>query len=209
VVLLLFTGVVSLSLYFWSIFEANYFQASIAREFEEQREQLAAKAVTPERSRETGHDAPARNAPGSRGSDGPTTGLVGRLEIPRLGMDVMVLNGVDDATLRHSAGWLTETARPGKTGNVAIAAHRDTYFRPLRHIEEGDIIQITTLNGRYDYRVQWTAIVDPGDLSVIAPTAKPALTLITCYPFHYIGSAPRRFIVRATQQSASPGGGAD
>jgi sortase A len=108
--------------------------------------------------------------------------------------------------LRRSAGWLTDTSRPGKSGNVAIAAHRDTYFRPLRHIQEGDVIQITTLNGRYDYRVQWTAVVEPDDLSVIAPTVKPTLTLITCYPFYYVGNAPQRFVVRAGQQAVSPGG---
>jgi sortase A len=204
--LLLVTGVACLAFFCWSVFEANYFQAELSHEFEEQRRQSVGEPAAPEQDQRQQDISSDQDAPGGAENDGPTTGLVGRLEIPRLGLDVMVLNGVEPATLRRSAGWLTDTSRPGKSGNVAIAAHRDTYFRPLRHIQEGDVIQITTLNGRYDYRVQWTAVVEPDDLSVIAPTVKPTLTLITCYPFYYVGNAPQRFVVRAGQQAVSPGG---
>lgn len=182
--LLLATGLVCLALFVWYVFEASYFQRELSHAFDEQRRALPSHALP----------------------EGAVQDLVGRLEIPRIGLDVMVLNGVDTATLRRSAGLVPDTARPGKAGNVAIAAHRDTYFRPLRHIKEGDFIQITTLNGRYYYRVQWTAVVGPGDTSVLGPTGKPSLTLITCYPFYYVGEAPQRFIVRASQQQARPGG---
>ena len=176
--LLFATGLACLALFVWYIFEASYFQWELSHKFDEQRK-----------------------ASSSQDED-----LVGRLEIPRIGLDVMVLNGVDPATLRRSAGLVPDTARPGKAGNVAIAAHRDTYFRPLRQVKEGDFIQITTLGGRYYYRVQWTAVVGPGDTSVLGPTGKPSLTLITCYPFYYVGEAPQRFIVRASQEEARPAG---
>jgi sortase A len=192
VILLLVTGLACLALFVWFEFEARYFQASLHDTFDEQRQQGASE----------------RNALGSSQPAEPMPGLVGRLEIPRVGVDVIVLSGVDRATLRRSAGWLPETARPGKAGNAAIAAHRDTYFRPLRQVQQGDEVQITTLDARYRYRVEWTAVVAPGDTSVLAPTGKPALTLITCYPFYYVGEAPQRFVVRASQQNARSGGAA-
>jgi sortase A len=190
VILLLVTGLACLILFFWIAFDAHYFQASLSDAFDAQRQRLASAERTSDPSQ------PA----------GAMDGLVGRLEIPRVGLDVMVVQGVDRATLRRSAAWLPETARPGKAGNVAIAAHRDTYFRPLRQVQEGDEVQITTLDARYCYRVEWTTVVAPSDTSVLAPTGKPALTLITCYPFYYVGEAPQRFIVRASQQSAPSGG---
>jgi sortase A len=190
VIFLLVTGAAFLTLFFWIAFEAHSFQASLSDTFDQQRQQLASPQRTPDLSE------PAE----------AMDGLVGRLEIPRVGLDVMVVSGVDRATLRHSAGWLPDSARPGKAGNAAIAAHRDTYFRPLRQVQEGDEVQITTLDARYCYRVEWTTVVAPSDTSVLAPTGKPALTLITCYPFYYVGEAPQRFIVRASQQSAPSGG---
>lgn len=125
---------------------------------------------------------------------------IGRLEIPRIGLNVMVLNGADSSKLRRGAGWLPETGRPG-SGNAVIAAHRDTHFRPLRQIRKGDLVRITTLDARYNYRVEWTAVLDPADTGVLEPTGEPALTLVTCYPFYYVGNAPKRFIVRAAPQS--------
>jgi sortase A len=194
VTLLLVTGVACLALFVWFEFEARYFQASLHDTFDQQRQQLAS-GQAPDSSQ------PAEPPPGL-----VAPGLVGRLEIPRVGVDVMVLSGADRATLRRSAGWLPETAQPGKAGNVAIAAHRDTYFRPLRQVQQGDEVQITTLDARYRYRVDWTAVVAPDDTSVLAPTGKPALTLITCYPFYYVGEAPQRFVVRASQQSSRSSG---
>jgi sortase A len=129
-------------------------------------------------------------------------GVLGRLEIPRLHLSVMVLEGVDDRDLRRAAGHIPGTALPGEPGNIGIAAHRDTFFRPLRRIRPGDIITLATLAGTYHYHVVSTTIVLPEDFEVLHPEANDTLTLVTCFPFYYIGSAPDRFIVRAEK---SPG----
>ena len=123
--------------------------------------------------------------------------LVGRIEIPRLGISTIVLEGDDTTTLRRGVGHIPDTAPPGTSGNVGLAAHRDTFFRGLKDIRKNDIIRLRTLDGSYQYRVEWTEIVDPEDTQVLADTGLPELTLVTCYPFYYVGSAPNRFIVHA------------
>ncbi len=126
-------------------------------------------------------------------------GLIGRIEIQRLGMSIAVAEGTDDPTLRRAVGHITGTALPGKAGNIGIAAHRDTFFRPLRNIHRDDIITLTTLRGEYRYRVVSTKIVAPDDVAVLNSDGNEILTLVTCYPFYFIGSAPKRFIVRAAR----------
>jgi len=126
----------------------------------------------------------------------PTGGVMGRIEIRRLGLSVMVAEGVDQGTLRRAAGHIPGTAQPGEAGNVAISAHRDTFFRPLRNIRRNDLVTLTTLAGNYDYRVVATKVTEPSDVSVLAPNGKEILTLITCYPFYFVGSAPKRFVVQ-------------
>jgi LPXTG-site transpeptidase (sortase) family protein len=123
--------------------------------------------------------------------------VVGKLEIPRLNVSVMVVEGADTSDLRHALGHVTGTALPGEPGNVGIAGHRDTFFRPLRLIQRNDEIVLRTLGGTYRYRVVSTSMVQPGDVSVLDPTEIDTLTLVTCYPFYYVGPAPQRFIVRA------------
>ena len=122
---------------------------------------------------------------------------LGRLEVPRLGLSVMVSQGVSDRTLRRSAGHIPGTALPGELGNVGIAGHRDTFFRPLKEIRKNDTLTLTTLEGTYQYVVDSTAIVAPDNVQVLDPIDHPVLTLVTCYPFYYVGSAPKRFIVQA------------
>ena len=107
------------------------------------------------------------------------------------------MKGEDEATLARAVGHLQGTAFPWEPGNVGLAGHRDTFFRPLRHIREGDAIRMTTARGTFDYRVASTEIVDPSNVSVLAPTPHRSLTLVTCYPFFYVGPAPKRFIVHA------------
>jgi sortase A len=128
---------------------------------------------------------------------------LGRLEIPRLGLSVMMLEGASDSTLEVAAGHIPETALPGRFGNMGVAAHRDTFFRPLKDIQVGDVIQLTTYDGVFDYQVEWTRIVKPTAVEVLDPSDTPSLTLVTCYPFYYVGSAADRFIVRARQLKAS------
>jgi sortase A len=127
---------------------------------------------------------------------------IGRLEISRVGISVVVLEGDDAHTLRLGAGRVPGTAWPGHGGNVAIAAHRDTFFRGLRDVRKDDRIRLLTTANEYVYRVESTLIVNPTQVEVLDPTSQPTLTLITCYPFHYIGDAPDRFIVRALQISS-------
>jgi sortase A len=124
-------------------------------------------------------------------------GLIGRIDIPRLDVSVIVMEGSTEAILHHAAGHIKGTALPGQPGNVGISAHRDTFFRPLRNIRGDDVITVTTMRGVYRYRVVSTRIVAPSDVSVLKAGAGEALTLVTCYPFYFVGAAPDRFIVRA------------
>jgi sortase A len=125
---------------------------------------------------------------------------IGRIEIPRLRVSVMVLEGTAPKTLRVAAGHINGTALPGTTGNIGIAAHRDTFFRPLRDVRPADGIIVTTPYGTFRYVVDGVEIVGPGDVQVLHRTSDPELTLVTCYPFTYLGAAPKRFIVHARQQ---------
>jgi len=128
----------------------------------------------------------------------PRTGdVVGQLEIPRLGLSTVVFEGSDDDVLDRGAGHLTGSALPGDRGNTVLAAHRDTFFRPLRNVRVGDKVKIHGPRKDSVYVVESTTVVEPEDTYVLDATTQPALTLITCYPFHYIGPAPERFIVRA------------
>jgi sortase A len=129
--------------------------------------------------------------------------LLGMLDIPRLSMSTPVMAGDDEKTLRKAAGHLPDTPRPWELGNSAIAAHRDGLFRPLKKIRIGDEIVMRTVRGDLRYRVRDTKIVMPDDLSVLNQTDTQTLTLITCYPFNYVGAAPKRFIVHADRVSTS------
>ena len=122
-----------------------------------------------------------------------------RLDIPRLGLADVIVEGDDEKSLRKAIGHIPETALPGNPGNVALAGHRDTFFRPLQDIRKGDIILIKTSQEVYRYEVESSEIVLPQDSWVLNHTKQPSLTLVTCFPFHYIGSAPKRFIVHARQ----------
>src|SRR5262249_19044404 len=107
------------------------------------------------------------------------------------------LEGSDDGTLRRGAGHIEDTPFPGEAGNIGIAGHRDTIFRQLKRAKPGDALELTTADRIYQYRVTKTLIVNPDDVYVLDRTDRPTLTLVTCYPFEYIGHAPRRFIVQA------------
>jgi sortase A len=122
---------------------------------------------------------------------------IGRLAIPRLGLSTMVIEGIGKRDLELAVGHIPGTAMPGEAGNAGIAGHRDTFFRPLRLIRENDALSVTTSSGEFRYRVVSTEIVRPDDVRVLYPTKTEMLTLVTCYPFYFVGAAPRRFIIRA------------
>ena len=140
---------------------------------------------------------------------GPATpiadgGLIGKVEIPRLHLSAIAFQGIENSVLDHGVGHLNNSALPGQPGNVVFAAHRDTFFRDLRNIRKGDIVNVITEAGVHAYSVDSTQVVAPTDIGVTDPTVKPTLTLITCYPFYYVGHAPKRFIVRASDIPSVP-----
>jgi len=146
----------------------------------------------------TAPDSPPIAAAVSGGRSGRVMdGLIGRIDIARLGLSVVVMEGTTAHTLRRAAGHIEGTALPGEEGNVGISGHRDTLFRPLKDIRRDDIIVVTTTAGEYRYRVVSMKIVSPEDTSVLDPGASDILTLVTCYPFYFVGPAPERFIVQA------------
>ena len=114
-----------------------------------------------------------------------------------LGVSVVVVEGTEESSLRRAAGHIAGTALPGQPGNVGIAGHRDTFFRPLRNVRHGDIIILATLRGEYRYHVVSTEVVKPDNVAVLRPNGHEILTLVTCYPFYFVGPAPDRFVVRA------------
>jgi len=147
---------------------------------------VPARVVSP-----AAHAVPARLAPPKMHD------VIAWIEIPRLQISTAVLEGDDDLALDLGAGHIPGTALPSATGNIGIAAHRDSFFRSLGGIEPNDSIRLRTQNGDWEYTVESTRIVKPSEVSVLANSVQPVLTLVTCYPFHYVGSAPLRFIVRA------------
>jgi sortase A len=150
--------------------------------------------------RDAAANAPYVAAPGS---------LVGMLDVPRLRMSLPVIEGDDDRTLKASVGHLPDTPMPWQAGNSAMAGHRDGLFRPLKGVAVGDEITFRTTSEAIQYRVTATTIVPPDDVSVLAPRSRDALTLITCYPFSFVGPAPKRFVVHAERVSPAPRSMAD
>jgi sortase A len=130
--------------------------------------------------------------------------MFGKLTIPSIGLSAVILEGDDDATLRHAVGHIPGTSLPDGSGTVGLAAHRDTFFRDLGRLHANEMIVLETPGGTYHYRVATISIVGPGNVDVLRPQGRAALTLVTCYPFHYIGAAPKRYIVTAWRAPEAP-----
>lgn len=157
------------------------------------------------------HDPPSGDDPltgtsvyGVASSRSATGAVLGRMEIPKLNLSVPLIDGVRDVDLQRGAGHIPGTAMAGGLGTVGIAAHRDTFFRPLRQIAPGVEILVAGRGGTFAYEVTSTEIVAPDKVSVLDVGDSPQLALITCYPFNYIGAAPKRFIVHARLLSLEP-----
>jgi LPXTG-site transpeptidase (sortase) family protein len=129
--------------------------------------------------------------------------VLGRFEVPRLGLSYVLLEGTDDRTLDKSIGHVENTGHIGESGNIGIAGHRNTHFRKLEWIRRGDDIVLTSPEGEFRYKVEWIRLVEPTDVAVLDPSHGPAVTLVTCFPFEYVGGAPLRHIVRALPVDAS------
>jgi len=190
--LLLFIGVICVGYFLYTYAETWLYQAFEDEELDKILTDTATTG-TSGTTAEPGTPTP-RAVPRHTFAAGST---VGRIEIPRLGVSAVIRAGSDARTLRLAVGYIPGTALPGDRGNFGLAGHRDTFFRKLRDITPDDEIRIVTADGVFNYYVQRTSIVMPQDVGVLDPTTYPALTLVTCYPFNYIGSAPKRFIVRA------------
>jgi sortase A len=148
--------------------------------------------------------SPQRTIAWQNALNDPAPAALAVLRIPKIHLEVPVLPGTDDRTLDRAVGHIEDTAPPGGQGNAGIAGHRDGFFRGLKDIVPGDEIEVETLEGKDVYRVERTWIVEPDDVSVLDPTPARALTLVTCYPFYFVGSAPQRFIVRAVSTGDPP-----
>jgi sortase A len=181
--LFLAIGIAGLAYAGYLLADAYAFQAREQNAFEKARTQNASRS----------------EKPGSVGEGG----VLGEMEIPRLGLKSIVVQGDSEKTLRRAVGHIPDTSFPGQSGNVALAGHRDGFFRPLRNIQLGDIITFKTRTAEFQYQVESTAVVPPSDVSVLQASGGRTLTLITCFPFYYVGAAPKRFIVRAHEVNAS------
>ena len=178
--LLLLAGLIGIGIWGWSHVRMAVFQSWANRVLDHSRPTTASPP------RATRRPPPIQNG-----------ALIGRLEIPRLKMRAVVREGAGEDTLDVALGHIPGTALPGQPGNAGIAGHRDTLFRGLSNIEKDDTIEFQTPAGSYDYKVEGTRIVKPDDVDVLHAGAHPEMTLVTCYPFYYVGSAPNRFIVTA------------
>jgi sortase A len=174
------------------------------QQFEARQAALAVPATPPDQSLWSAERVRAWRA--SLAADASTPLAV--LRIPRVELEVPVLAGTDDWTLNRAVGHIEGTAQPGHPGNAGIAGHRDSFFRVLKDVRLGDLVELETLTHRGTYRVERTWVVGPDDLSVLESTSIPSVTLVTCFPFYFVGSAPQRFIVRAVLAEARPGGSA-
>jgi sortase A len=185
--ILLVMAIVCLGYFIYVSAEAYLYQAYENRELDAILASAPARAASPA--------ATARVRP--RPANGE---MIGRVEIPRLAVSVVVRAGSDARTLQLAVGHIPGTALPGDTGNVGLAGHRDTFFRRLKDIRPDDEIRFETPHGMFVYRVERTVVVEPTDVWVLDQSDDSILTLVTCYPFTYVGSAPQRFIVRASLQ---------
>lgn len=182
-------GVVCIGWVAWAWTDAALYQSRAAAAISSPAAPESAEAVLPSEHPPSDQAFPVTTAPGDP---------MGRLDVPALGIDAVVAHGADESTLRRAVGWISSTAPPGsRRGNVGLAGHRDSFFRHLGEVAVGDEVRLETPGRTSVYRVEWSRVVDPVDISVLAPTDAPSLTLVTCYPFHWVGPAPKRFVVRA------------
>lgn len=190
-------GAVALSYCAFALLDARLYQAYQTWRFQQAAERSQRPPLAPALVEAN------RAMPESPGMAGRRGSPVGRIEIAAIGLSAMILEGADKRTLRRGAGHVPGTALPGERGNVAIAGHRDTFFRALRNIRKDHQITLTTLSGSYRYRVDSTNVVAPEDTEVLDHSEEAILTLVTCYPFAFIGHAPQRFVVRAHRETAA------
>jgi sortase A len=183
---LLLLGVILLGLYLKDYGEAQAYQSAQSKRLDSavHRNEMLSGAARPSAAP---HPLPVAE------------GVMGRIEIPRLKISAIIAEGIDTRTLKRAVGHIPATRLPGEVGNVGLAAHRDGFFRGLGEVRKDDLILIVTPERTYSYHVEWGEVMDPHRVDVLRSTSERWVTLVTCYPFHWIGKAPQRFIVRAEQ----------
>lgn len=203
-------GFFLLGWWFHGWYEARRFQSEALKSLEQERARPAADSAGGAARSGNRVVIPARGldpAPDSAGPlariPTPRRGVIGRLDIPRLGISAVIVEGTTPEVLDRAIGHFPFTALPGQRGNVGLAGHRDTFLRGLGGIREDDLVVVTTRRKAHRYRVREELVVDPERVDVLNPTPEPSVTLVTCYPFNAIGPAPQRFIVRATLEDAA------
>jgi len=197
--LFLLLAVVSLGLYGYTYVERVVYQAYESRLFDRAAGNRApATSSNPETTPIAGVVQADRKSMPAPESAFPIS-VIGRLSVPRLQFSAMVREGIDRRTLRVAVGHIPSTALPGQAGNVGLAGHRDTFFRGLKDLRPRDEIQFATPIGNFKYQVESLTVVEPDNVEALAPSPENVLTMVTCYPFSYIGPAPKRFVVRAKQ----------
>jgi len=200
--LFLFTGLLALSYVGLVLLHARSYQQNALTTLDHQIQAASTNADSLSASPRL---PPPRNAALAIPASLKEGDVVGRILIPRINVTVAILQGTTPQTLLLGVGHIDGTPLPGETGNSGIAGHRDTFFRNLRDLRSGDQIQIQTVSGISNYQVDWLQIIDPRDTAILTPSAGAELTLVTCYPFHYIGHAPERFAAHAHKlNDASP-----
>lgn len=193
-------GILALGYWIYVSLDTEVYQAHQTRIFQQARAIISASADRGLGSGASLSSALPREARLSKNESSkeiPVDLPLGKIEIPRIGLSAVILEGTDGPSLRHGVGHILGTSLPGQSGNVALAGHRDTFFRNLRQVRDRDQIILTTLTGSFHYSVDSFEIVGPQNTSVLKASENHTLTLVTCYPFYYIGPAPRRFIVQA------------
>jgi sortase A len=189
-------------LYGYAYLDRVLYQAHESREFDRMPDRSAAALVTSKDNvAPVGPVERSARKSVSSSSLRDETALVGRLSVPRLNLSAMVRQGIDGRTLQLAVGHIPGTALPGQAGNIGLAGHRDTFFRGLKDVRTADEIRFSTLSGDFRYVVESLIVVEPDDVGVLASSSGNVLTLVTCYPFSFIGTAPKRFVVRARQVS--------
>lgn len=194
-------GILALGYAGFILLDTRFYQVDLSRQFEEELNSLKAAVVSNKQAnlRFISSDPAHESFLGAERINiaGISRVPLGRIEISTIGLTAMILEGTDAHTLQRAVGHIPGTPLPGQRGNVAITGHRDTFFRPLRNIRKNDEIRLTTLSGSYRYGVDSIKVVKPEDMEVLNNSDDAILTLVTCYPFYYVGPAPKRFIVRA------------
>ena len=200
----LIVAIACLGLFSYAYLERVLYQTYESWSFDRAADRSASVAGSHQDVTPIGHiaHAPLESIPPSESPF--STSIIGRLSVPRLHLTAMVREGIDGNTLQLAVGHIPSTALPGQAGNVGVAGHRDTFFRGLKDLRTGDEIQFATPRGNFSYEVESLMVVEPNNIGVLAASGGNVLTMVTCYPFSYIGNAPKRFIVRARQVLPQP-----